>query len=147
MDNLERLIIESKPTQCTKCKGKMFYLGRGKYYCKSCGYEALDDLGKIKKFLKENGDATVMFIAQSTGVYPEIIEMYLERDGFEIPKDSQYYLKCEKCGCSIRDGRFCSSCIQEVTSGIKALLDEDIREKSRFLHPELAGKMHFKSRR
>ena len=147
MKNLEKLLIENKPIQCAKCKGKMFYMGRGKFYCRSCGYETLDDMAKVKAFLEKNGDSPIMYISQATGVEPEVIEIVLREGNIEIPKESKYFLKCAKCGCSIKDGTFCPTCVHEMTGGIKALINEDIRKNSLYRNTEMVGKMHTRSRR
>lgn len=144
MNNMINLLIKNKPIQCKACNGKLYYLKDGRYHCRKCGHETMDDLGKVKSFLKQNEDATVMFIAQSTGVDSELIEMVLREGEIEIPRDSNYYLSCEKCGCSIREGKFCSSCVYEITGDIKQLLKEDIRKNLLINNPEMTGIMHIR---
>ena len=99
MDNrnyLEKLIVDNKPVQCTKCNGKMKYLQGGMYQCMECGYESLDDFGKVKQFLNENGPTSALIISKATGVNAEIVEMFLKQGRLEIPENSKYYIKCEK---------------------------------------------------
>jgi len=38
-----------------------------------------------------------------------------------IPPKSKYYLSCEKCKCSISEGRYCAFCTKELAFGIKGL--------------------------
>ena len=136
----EELIIGNKPVQCEKCKRKVLYVGGEKYRCEICGSETLDDYGKVKEYLEEYGPSPALVVSKATGVYPEIIEMFLKKGRLEIPEGSKYYLKCEKCGCSIRYGRFCPSCVRELTGSIKALFNEDVGERPKY---EMKGRMHY----
>lgn len=67
-------------------------------------------------------------MSQTIGVDSEIIEMFFRQENLDIPRTSKYYLECEKCGCSIREGKFCSFCIREITGGIRGLIDGDIKK-------------------
>lgn len=42
MDNLEKLALEI-PERCEKCEGELEYLGMGRYKCKNCGNDMLDN--------------------------------------------------------------------------------------------------------
>lgn len=134
-------LIENKPVQCSACGEKLYYLKDGRFYCRNCGHETLDDLGKVKAYIQQHGEQPIMFIAQATGVAPEIIEFVIRDSNVEIPKDSKYFLACEKCGCSIKIGNFCNPCIRELAGGIKNLLREDMRLKN-----NMAGRMHIRDR-
>lgn len=144
--DLEKLIIDNKPVQCEKCKGKMFYVHSGMYKCNDCGYEVLDDFGKVKQFLEANGPMPVMIISKATEVSTEVIEIFLRQGRVEIPEGSKYYISCEKCGCSIRYGRFCPECVRELAGGIKSLFYADMGEKPKHDN-SMYGKMHFLNRR
>ena len=140
--DLEKLIISNKPIICEVCKGKLFYVGGGKYQCESCGFEVFDDFGKVKHFLEEYGPSPAVVVSEATGVSTEIIEMFLKQGRVEIPENSPYYINCEKCGCSIRYGRFCPQCVKELSGGIYAILSQDMGERPKH-DPKLNGQMRF----
>lgn len=142
----ENIVIENKPVVCECCKGKMLYVHSGMYRCNICGHEVLDNFGKVKRFLEENGPMPVLAISQATGVNMETIEYFLRKGRVEIPDGSRFYIKCEKCGCNIRYGRFCPDCIRELAGGIMNLFYEDIGEKPKSMGT-VHGKMHFLNRR
>ena len=146
MDNLEMLIRKNKTTECELCREKLVHMGGGRYKCERCDHVILDDFGKIKQFLEENGTATIAVIAQQTGVKIDVIEMYLKKGRVEISEDSNFYLKCEKCGCSIRSGRYCISCAKELSQGIQRILYNEVGEKPK-RNPEMQGKMHYLNRK
>ncbi len=147
MDNKrkwEDLIIGNKPIECEQCRGKVIYVGGGRYRCEVCGSESLDDFGKVKEYLEKHGPTPALIVSEATGVYPEIIEMFLKKGKLEIPEGSRYYLKCEKCGCSIRYGRFCPSCVNDLAGSIRAMFYEDIGERPKY---EMTGRMHYLNNR
>ena len=145
---LEQLIIKSKPIECEACKGRMLYIGSGKYQCRECGYEELDDFGKVKAFLEENGPTPAMIVEKATGVRGEVINFFLKKGKVEIPEGSRYYLKCQKCGCSLRYGSFCSFCVKELAGDMEQMFNEDVGEIPKYeLNPDMRGKMHFLNRR
>lgn len=144
MTDVERLMIDRKPVKCDKCGGKVFHIGGGMYHCESCGADILDDFGKIKRFLDENGPTPILIISQYTGVSTEIIEAFLRQGRVEIPDGSKYYISCERCGCSIRFGRFCPECVQELAGGIKSAFCAEMGERPK--REDMSGKMHFLNR-
>ena len=115
---LEKLIIENKPVVCELCGGKMFYVHGGMYRCGTCEHEVLDDFGKVKTFLELNGPTPALTILAVTGVSTEVIELFLRQGRVEIPEGSKYYIKCQRCRCSIRYGRFRPECVQELANGL-----------------------------
>lgn len=140
--DLNHILLQMKVKYCTICKSKLNYLGSGKYVCSSFGHEEIDDFGKIKIFLENNGPAPAHIISLATGVEAEIIDAFLRKGRVEITNDSSAFLKCEICGEDIRYGRICPICAREKVSKIQGYLIEDVgeppirNEKMRFLNRE-----------
>ena len=126
---IESIVLASRPISCSKCRGKLFYIGSGKYKCERCENEVMDDFGKVKAFLEENGPSPAVVIGESTGVRVEVIEFFLKKGRLEILENSAFYLQCEKCGCAIRYGRYCPQCAKSLLGGIKAIFHEDVGER------------------
>ena len=144
---LEKLVQQKKVDKCELCHSRMNYVGSGRYRCSFCGTERLDDFGKIKQFLDQNGPTPSGIIAQQTGLGMEQIDAYLRKGMVEIQDGGKYYLTCEKCGCDIRYGRFCPECAKtEVIGNMKASYQE-IGERPKIRNSEMAGKMHYLNRR
>ena len=142
MDELERVFLEHKPIKCERCKGKLEYIGSGKYECENCKCIMMDDFGKLKAYIDEHGPTTVMELSVMTGVKKSLIESFLKKGRLEIPEGSDFYITCEKCGCSIRYGRYCPDCISETAKGLKMFFHEDMGERPKG-NPNHKGKMHF----
>lgn len=144
---LEKMILDSKPVVCEKCGGKLYYDAMGRYRCENCKHEILDDFGKVKVFLDENGPTPIPIIVEKTGVSADLLNAFLKKGRLEIPEGSKIYIKCEKCGCSIRYGRYCPECIHELAGGIKAVFNEDLGERPKKEIKDDGGeKMRFMNR-
>ena len=146
--SIEKALIERKPLRCELCDEKVYYMDSGRYQCRSCNHIMFDDFGKVKAYLEEHGPSHAVAISSATGVSMEIIDVFLRKGRLEIPEGSKYYIQCQKCGCSIRYGRFCPDCIKETANGIRAICAEDEGEKPKFdINPDRQGKIHFMNRR
>lgn len=131
MKRLENVLIDSKPTNCDECNGKVYFVGDGKYKCKTCGKYLLDAWGKVEECRREKSLSTVADIARETNVEEENVYLILSHEGEKLPKESKYYLACERCGCSIQTGRFCISCVRELANGIGNLIREESKGRRR----------------
>lgn len=146
MRESERLVMDRRPIFCKKCGGKLFYQNSGEYRCEDCEATELDDFGKIKRFLEKNGPSPATEISEETGVALEIIDLYLKNGRLEIPENSKFYIKCERCGCALRFGRFCYGCTKELVGGLNGAMFEEMGEKPKSVEMKEKGKMRFLER-
>lgn len=147
MRDWETLFLESKPVKCKNCQGKMKFIGGGRYQCESCKAEELDDFGKVKEYLEEHGPTPIPTIEEDTGVKERVLQALLRKGRLEIPDGSRFYLDCQKCGCSIRYGRYCPECTRELAGGIKVAFNEDMGERPKKIASGTPERMHFLDRR
>ena len=134
-----KAILENHPVKCSKCGSSLYYRGSGKYVCSSCENIEYDDFGKVKKYLDEYGISTMAVIAEATGVPMKHLNLMLREGRVEIPDGSDFYIRCESCGCSIRYGRFCPDCVRRTASDLKqAFYIPEMGEK-----PKQSGSMRF----
>ncbi|MGN0482123.1 MAG: TFIIB-type zinc ribbon-containing protein [Lachnospiraceae bacterium] len=75
------------PRVCPECGGKMIYKNLGEYVCEGCGKMLLDDYGKVRKYLDENGPSTSIEISEETGVKRSVIEEFLRTGRLEVVPD------------------------------------------------------------
>ena len=141
--DLEKLILGSTPVKCDNCGEKVYYRGCGEFECKNCGQLQYDYFGKVKKYLEDHGPTPSGIISQETGVPQDVICRFLKKGRVEIPDGSSIYIKCEKCSCNIKYGRFCPQCAVELATGVKKVLAEDIGEKPKKQGYEMSGKMQY----
>lgn len=125
MESIEKLLEPSRPKLCDSCLGRMIYISDGAYRCEVCGRVALDDLGKVKRYLDKNGVAPISEIAEATKVSQELIELSYIDGKLEIPAE-KIASKCVRCGKDLRSGRFCQDCRIELANKLKALYDKEV---------------------
>lgn len=131
MTELEEIFLAHRPEYCRECGGKMIFQGAGTYLCANCGYEDMDDYGRIRDYLEKHEGANALEIAEGTGVELEIIRMFLKDGRIQIPDGSKLFITCQRCGCSLRHGRYCADCTREMAGGIRSALYESMGEKPR----------------
>lgn len=143
MNTLGQVVLDNKPHFCPKCGGKYNDNTLGIYKCPRCGYEELDDYGKVRDFLEKNGSSSAITIASETGVSVGNINRFLRQGKIEIPNGSSTYIKCQRChDVDLRYGRFCPACAMEMAKELEgALSAEDIGEVPK--ENNNGGKMHF----
>lgn len=165
-NGLSGLVVGRKPVKCQKCKSRLCYVGVGKYRCPMCGAEEYDDIGKIKKFLDDNGPAPPVVISQATGVASDVVEAFKEKrfitspqvkllgmernDEIKKPKiikeeTKNYHLKCARCGDGIASGRYCVTCVKELAGGLQTVFKKDMAKRER--EESMDGSMHFVGKR
>lgn len=138
-DQFSKAVVINRFKTCKACRGRLVYLYSGIYQCETCKVYEMDEFGKIKNFLDQNGPTPAIFIAEKTGVTLDVINDFLRKGRVEIPEGAPFYIKCEKCGTDIRYGRYCPECAAHLAGSIKqAFLAEDVGER-----PKQKGKMHF----
>ena len=68
-----------QPERCDKCGGRCKYKAQGIYECMDCKNIMMDDYGKIRIYLEENGRKPAAIISEDTGVPVSTIQQILYR--------------------------------------------------------------------
>lgn len=113
---------------CRRC-GRMYnYLG-GPPICIDCKNADEAIFKKVKEYLYDNPGATLSQVAVDVDVSVEKIKMFLKEGRLEITEGSNIILECERCGKSIRTGRLCLECQNEVSNDIAGSRKLEKREE------------------
>jgi flagellar operon protein (TIGR03826 family) len=133
---------------CRKC-GTMFNFVGGYPLCGRCRAAEEEDFQKVKNYLYDNPGSSPPEIAKAIDVSVDKIRRFLKEGRLEIVGDvSNMILACEKCGKSIRSGRFCDECERDMkkelmmeANRMSSSLSADSEKKKkgdslRYLHKE-----------
>lgn len=102
---------------CTRC-GKI-YAYDGFKICMSCRRDDEKDFQKVKEYLNEYPGANINEVSEKTEVDSRKIIGFLKEGRLEVTDESNIVLTCERCGESIRTGRFCEKCTLEMKREFK----------------------------
>lgn len=105
---------------CRKC-GKIYtYIG-GNPICPACKQEEEEDFKRVKEYLYKNPGASISEVSKELEISVEKIKRFLKDGRLEIlSDDGNMFLECEKCGKSIKSGRLCSECENNLASTLKS---------------------------
>lgn len=102
---------------CRRC-GRMYnYIG-GPPICIDCKNADEEIFKKVKEYLYDKPGATLAEVSMDVEVSVEKIKMFLKEGRLEITEGSNIILECERCGKSIKTGRFCNECQNQVSKDI-----------------------------
>jgi len=128
---------------CPKC-GRVFPAGSGRDICGKCMELEDDDYGLVRKYVRDHPRSTVIEVSEETGVSEDVILQYL-RDGRLVSNSFSEIITCERCGKSIRAGKYCDSCLNVINAQLKGI-DPPKEEDPKVKSPGKPGnKMHIKN--
>ncbi len=112
---------------CRRC-GRMYnYIG-GPPICLDCKNADEEVFKKVKDYLYDNPGATLSQVAMDCDVSVEKIKMFLREGRLEITEGTNIILECERCGKSIRTGRFCNECQNQIHNDISGTVARTEKE-------------------
>jgi flagellar operon protein (TIGR03826 family) len=131
---------------CRSC-GKIFaYIG--KPVCPTCSKKDEEDFKRVKEYLYENPGASVVQISNDLEISVRKIKTYLREGRLEIIGDEgNLLLECEICGKSIRTGRFCQECSDELVRDIKSVSSQMKKPEVEENKKKMGGAMRYLNRR
>lgn len=104
---------------CPQC-GKL-YVRALRSVCESCFKEYEKMFQTVYQFIrkKENREATMEEVVEHTGVEEKIILQFIRDGRLKLTNFPNMSYPCESCGRSIREGRICDKCKQNIHDGLK----------------------------
>ena len=103
---------------CRKCR-RLFNYVMGPWLCVNCREEEEEKFQEVKKYVMEHGRCSMQEVSEACEVTMSQIKQWLREERLVLSDDSPMGIGCEKCGKSIKGGRFCNECLTEITSSLK----------------------------
>ncbi|MCR5216674.1 MAG: flagellar protein [Lachnospiraceae bacterium] len=107
---------------CKQC-GRLFnYVGGlNRNLCPAC-IDALEDkFQEVRKYVDENPRCTIEDICMNNDVTSKQVEKWIREDRLFFSDDSPIGIACEKCGKTIKSGRFCKECADALGNQMDSL--------------------------
>lgn len=106
---------------CRSCTRLFNYIG-GPNICPQCRDELEKKYMVVKDFIRENPGASIQTVADENDVSTQQIKQWIREERLEFAKDSTVTIECEKCGASIRTGRYCKACKDKMADSLSQLI-------------------------
>ncbi len=131
---------------CKKC-GRIFNYVGGQPICAQCKSELETKFTEVKTYIRRNPTANIGQVAEECDVDTRQIRQWVREERLIFSADSAMGIECEKCGKSIRTGRFCDDCKRDTANELSGAyqshkVEEDapskkvVKNRMRFLDKE-----------
>lgn len=104
---------------CKNCGRLYNYFG--KMLCPECMKKLDDDFTKVKKYLRENPNASIAVVAEENDVSVKQIRDWIREERLIVSEGQAIGITCDACGKPIRTGKFCNDCRTKVTKDLKGV--------------------------
>lgn len=118
--------MEVRP--CKKC-GNLFNFLSGPPICPACKDELEKKFHEVKEFVRDNPGVTIQQICDAHDVSQRQIQQWIREERLEFSEDSPVQLNCEACGKTIRTGRYCEGCKNNMASNLTSAFSRPVREE------------------
>ena len=125
---------------CKKC-GRAF-MKDGNDFCRRCRSDTEDEYRIVKQYVYDNPGATILEVHEATGVAEKLILQYLREGRLEITDDTNFVLDCQRCGTSIKSGKYCENCTHEMAKEFQSAMKPVKREEKKPDAAKKSQRMH-----
>lgn len=116
---------------CRQCGRLYNYIG-GAYrnLCPACVEKVEDKFTEVKRYIEENPNADIRTVSIEVDVSVKQLEKWIREERLSFSDDSPMGIGCEKCGKTIKTGRFCKECASKLEETLNGLYcGEEKQEK------------------
>lgn len=113
---------------CRNC-GRLFnYMGGGYFICGLCKDELDKKFTEVKKYIRENPKASMQQISEANDVSVNQLEKWVREDRLVFSDDSPIGIDCESCGVTIKSGRYCATCADNIHKNLSSAYRSEKKE-------------------
>ena len=102
---------------CKSC-GKLYNYFGGQPYCPTCLSKLDDTFKEVKEYLYENPNTGIQEIAEMFHIGVPIIHRWVREERLAFSDNSSIGIECENCGVTIKTGRFCRKCKDNLATSL-----------------------------
>ena len=113
---------------CKNC-GRLFIHQHGPQYCPKCRSIMEEKFEKVKDYLYDHPGSSIQHLAEVNDVSTQQIVKWVREERLEFTADSIVGIDCEICGGTIKTGRFCKSCKNDIAMKLGKAFDKPVTEE------------------
>ncbi len=110
---------------CRDC-GRLFNHVTGPRICPACKQRLEDKFTEVKEYIRDNVNASISEVSEAMEVSTQQIRQWIREERLAFSEDSVVTIECEKCGASIRTGRFCEKCKNHMAHEFDGMYKKNI---------------------
>ncbi len=103
---------------CKSC-GKLFNYIHGDRICPTCQKNLEDKFAEVKKYVYAHPRVEMNELAKAMEVSIRQIKRWIREERLSFSDDSPIGIECENCGATIKTGRFCKTCKDRLSNGLR----------------------------
>lgn len=124
---------------CKNC-GKIYNYYGGNLICPSCQKKLEEQFKLVKQYIYDNEDMTAEEVSKALDIPIKQIYNWIREERLSFKKESIGGISCERCGNSIKTGRFCDKCKMELCQSFSSKRGQN---KEQINSPMTNEQMHF----
>lgn len=122
---------------CKGC-GRLFNYLAGERLCQTCRNKMEEKFIEVKKFVRENPNIDIAELSEAMDVTVRQINRWVREERLVFSDDSPIGLPCESCGITIKTGRFCDKCKNNLMTGFRHASGGERKKDSEPFKPRTA---------
>lgn len=103
---------------CKIC-GKLFNWVQGTRMCPACMKLLEEKFTEVKKFVRENPSSDINTISKEMKVSVRQLNQWVREERLVFSADSPVGIPCEGCGITIKSGKYCDKCKNNLGSQLR----------------------------
>lgn len=130
---------------CKSC-GRLFNYLSGTPICPSCAHKLDLKFEEVKEYVYDHPGVGMQEVSEVMEVPIPQIKQWIREERLSFAEDSMIGLECERCGVTIKTGRYCKECKDKLAKGLNELYPEEKpviqrkketreKERMRFIDP------------
>ena len=116
---------------CKSCGRLYNYIGGVYRLCPECMKKLEEKFQEVKDYIEDNPRADMREISENCDVSTRQIEQWIREERLSFSEDSPIGIACEMCGATIRTGRYCERCKNDMASRLGSMSSTVNADKER----------------
>ena len=106
---------------CKSCGRLYNYIGGAYRLCPDCMKKLEEKFQEVKQYIEDNPRADMRDISEQCDVSTRQIEQWIREERLSFSEDSPIGIACEVCGATIRTGRYCERCKNDMANRLGSM--------------------------
>lgn len=106
---------------CKNCGRLYNYIGGVYRLCPDCMKKLEEKFQEVKQYIEDNPRADMRDISEQCDVSTRQIEQWIREERLSFSEDSPIGIACEVCGATIRTGRYCEKCKNDMANRLGSM--------------------------